>query len=310
MEANMRAACNCDGRGQTARRIFRLQAASPSFPMATTMRLVSFNILEGFRPLAASSAERRLMDRDRAEAARTVVAELSPDILVLNEALFCRQHAGREVDYAALFGFRCAAVALYEEEWGNAILSRFPIVASSEMRIYNRGGLLATIETPDGALQVASYHPHPRRQPQNKALDFARLVEGFTGPALVCGDFNCINPEDEVDRGRLIAAFRSFSAEPERDVDQFIESGKQVFTMLGRLGFQDAVPQSGRRYSIPTDFINRDKSSGMRIDHILCNAAVNVVGGEVVQRFWTERASDHHPVMVDFRLLAPSKGLA
>jgi hypothetical protein len=147
MEANMRAACNCDGRGQTARRIFRLQAASPSFPMATTMRLVSFNILEGFRPLAASSAERRLMDRDRAEAARTVVAELSPDILVLNEALFCRQHGGREVDYAALFGFRCAAVALYEEEWGNAILSRFPIVASSEMRIYNRGGLLATIET-------------------------------------------------------------------------------------------------------------------------------------------------------------------
>jgi len=46
------------------------------------------------------------MDRDRAEATRTVVAELSPDILVLNEALFCRQHAGKEVDYAALFGFR------------------------------------------------------------------------------------------------------------------------------------------------------------------------------------------------------------
>jgi hypothetical protein len=65
------------------------------------MRLVSFNILEGFRPFAAFSAERRLMDRDRAEAARAVVAELSPDILVLNEALFCRQHAGREVDYAA-----------------------------------------------------------------------------------------------------------------------------------------------------------------------------------------------------------------
>jgi endonuclease/exonuclease/phosphatase family metal-dependent hydrolase len=182
---------------------FCLQAASPSFPMATPMRLVSFNILEGFRPLAASSAERRLMDRDRAEAARTVVAELSPDILVLNEALFCRQHAGREVDYAALFGFRCAAVALYDEEWGNAILSRFPIVASSEMRIYNRGGLLATIGTPDGALQVASYHPHPRRQPENKALDFARLVEGFTGPALVCGDFNAFDPRRTL-RGSLL----------------------------------------------------------------------------------------------------------
>ena len=266
------------------------------------MRLVSFNILEGLRPITAGAAERRQLDRDRADAARAVVAELAPDILVLNEALFCRQYAGRTVDYAALFDFPFGSLALYDDEWGNAILSRYPILKSQEMRIYNRGGLVATIKTPAGLLTVASYHPHPARYPENKALDFARLVEGLAGGVIVCGDLNCISPEDDIDRLRLIEAFRSFSADPEAAVDQFIESGRQVFAALGRLGFRDALPHAGRRYSMPTDLINADKSSAMRVDHVLCNEAIEVTAGEVVHTAASNRASDHHPVVVDFKL--------
>jgi endonuclease/exonuclease/phosphatase family metal-dependent hydrolase len=160
--------------------------------MHSTFRLVSFNILEGFRPTPTSSTERRLLDRERADAARSVVAHLAPDVLVLNEALFCRQYAGRTLDYGALFDFPFQAVALYDAEWGNAILSRCPIVTSREMRIYNRGGIVATIKTPAGPLSVASYHPHPGRYPENKALDFGQLIDGLTGPG--------INPEDHIDR--------------------------------------------------------------------------------------------------------------
>lgn len=270
--------------------------------MPRSFRLVSFNILEGFRPISASSCERRLIDRDRAGAARAVVAGLAPDILVLNEALFCRQHAGRTVDYGRVFDFPYQSVALYDDAWGNAILSRCPICTSQEMRIYNRGGLVATIKTPEGQLRVASYHPHPGRYPANKALDFARLVEGLTGPVIVSGDLNCISPEDHTDRHQLIKAFRSFSPNPEAAVDQFIDSGKQVFSALEKLGFKDAVPPLGRRYSIPTDLINRDKSSAMRIDHVLANDAIEVIAGEVVQNAASNRASDHHPVLVEFRI--------
>ena len=73
--------------------------------MLRPLRLVSFNILEGFRPLQGGGAEHRHLDRQRAEAARSVVGDLDPDILVLNEALFCRTHAGATIDYAGLFGF-------------------------------------------------------------------------------------------------------------------------------------------------------------------------------------------------------------
>ena len=244
------------------------------------------------------------LDEVRANAAQAVVAELRPDVVVLNEALFCQAYGGQHVDYGALFGFPYQAVALYDEAWGNAILSRFPIVGSHQMRVEQRGGLVARLQTPQGPLTVASYHPHPSREPALKGRDFTRLVQGLRGPLIVGGDMNCLHPEDGPDRNALVEAFRAFSDEPEASVDRFIDSGVQVFEALAALGLRDAVPAAGRRYTIPTDLLRSDKASAMRIDHILCNDAVRVVGGEVVHSAASNRASDHHPVMVDFELAA------
>jgi endonuclease/exonuclease/phosphatase family metal-dependent hydrolase len=270
--------------------------------MSQGLRLVSYNILEGLRPAAHDANERRHIDRERAAAALSVVEELRPDVLVLNEASFCRQFEGKAISYARLFGFPHDLAALYDGAWGNAILSRYPIVKSHEMKIYNRGGLSAVIATPMGELAVASYHPHPKRYPENKAYDFKELIAGLTGPLIVCGDLNCINPEDMIDRSAMIAGFRRFSANPEVTVDQFVESGRAVFAALSRLYLEDAVPPPGRRYSIPTDLLSLDKSSAMRIDHILANSGIEIISGEVVHSPASNRASDHYPVMVEFRL--------
>jgi endonuclease/exonuclease/phosphatase family metal-dependent hydrolase len=270
--------------------------------MSRTLRLVSYNILEGFRPVAQGKSDRRGLDRERVAAAQDVIAALEPDILVLNEALFCRQFAGRSVDYGAMLGFPHQAAALYDEAWGNAILSRHAIVQSQEMRIYNRGGLRAVIATQGGELTVASYHPHPRRTPAHKADDFRRLITDVRGPLLVCGDLNGISPEDVIDRAHLIAAFGAFTSEPEAAVDRCIESGRLVFGALQELGLHDAVPPEGRGFTMPTDLINRDKSSAMRIDHILANDGLQIVGGGVVHSAASDRASDHYPVMVEFTI--------
>ena len=270
------------------------------------LRVVSFNLLEGLRSIApAGASERRHLDRERAQAARALVAELRPDLLVLNEALFCRQYIGRIVDYSRLFNFPFQAAALYDEAWGNAILSRYPITKSSEVHVHRRGGLIAEIGSPMGDLIVASYHPHPHRDPADKASDFLRLVAGLAGPLIVAGDLNCISPEDAVDRLAMIAAFRRFSPDPEVTVDRFIASGVHVFAVLSELGLRDAVPPAGRRYSIPTDLISLDKSSAMRIDHVLASDAIEAVVGEVFHSADSNRASDHHPVVLDFRIRTP-----
>jgi endonuclease/exonuclease/phosphatase family metal-dependent hydrolase len=266
------------------------------------MRLVSYNILEGLRPVPLSGYERRHIDRDRAALVQGIIENLSPDILVLNEALFCQIYGNKKVDYGHFLGFEFQSAALYDDAWGNAILSRYPIVRSKEMRIYNRGGLVAVINSPSGPLTVASYHPHPRRYAENKAQDFSMLVTGLTGPLIVCGDFNCINPEDDIDRDQLIDAFQPFSTDAEAAVDLFIKSGRLVFRALGEHGLRDVIPKEGRRYTIPTDLINSNKSSAIRIDHIMANDEIEVISGEVLHDENTNQASDHHPVVLEFEL--------
>jgi exodeoxyribonuclease III len=167
--------------------------------MKYIFRLVSHNLLEGLRPIASDVGERRHFDRVRAEAARAIVHELRPDILVLNEALFCQEYKGCIVDYSRLFGFPYQSAALYDDAWGNAILSRWPILRSHQMRTKDRGGLVAVIDMPVGELTVASYHPPPNRNPTDKAADFVRLVADLSGPLIVCGDFNCVSHEDAIE---------------------------------------------------------------------------------------------------------------
>src|SRR6516165_1044864 len=68
-------------------------ARNPRMP-GISLRLASYNLLEGLRPMGPGPGERRQLDRERTEAARSVVRELSPEVLVLNEALFCQQYQG------------------------------------------------------------------------------------------------------------------------------------------------------------------------------------------------------------------------
>ena len=267
-------------------------------------RLLTYNILEGFRPLGGDEAERRSIDRARLAAVQQLCAELSPDIVVLNEALYCDAYDGVTLDYGKLLGYPHAASALYDREWGNAILSRFSILGSEETRIYNRGGLRARIALPDGEITVASYHPHPGREPRNKAADFAALVDGVAGALVLCGDFNAVSPEDPLDEARLLQGFRRFSPEPEAALKRFLASGRAVFALLAGRGLRDAIPPEGRRYSMPTDLRSADKDAAMRLDHIFVSGEFAVRRGEVLHHALSEIASDHHPVLADLDLAA------
>ena len=269
-----------------------------------SFRLLTYNILEGFRRLDGGDAARRSLDRARLDAAQQLFAELAADIVVLNEALYCDAYDGITIDYGALLGYPHVASALYDREWGNAILSRFPILGAEETRIYNRGGLRARIALPAGEITVASYHPHPGRAPQRKAADFAALLDGIDGALVLCGDFNSISPEDAVDEGRLLAGFRRFSREPEAALARFLASGRAVFALLAERGLRDAIPAAGRRYSVPTDLRSPDKEAAMRLDHIFVSGEIAVRHGEVLHHALSELASDHHPVIADLALVA------
>jgi endonuclease/exonuclease/phosphatase family metal-dependent hydrolase len=163
------------------------QAATGSTP--PLRRLVAWNILEGmFLPPSDGETERRAPDESRRRAALTLIDRLKPDILVLNEALYCEEAFGQVEKYADLFGFPHAASRLYDGSWGNAILSRFPVADVVALTIHragasqDRGMLAVRLKFPEGEAWVATYHPHPQRRPKKRLEDYAEFLPLLPGP--------------------------------------------------------------------------------------------------------------------------------
>lgn len=265
------------------------------------IRLMSWNLLEGgHTPHTLGGVPTQ--DIQRIQAAQELIKESQADIVVINEALWCEPHEGHHTDYADLFNFPHQAGHLYDAHWGNVILSKFPITASKTFSIYNRGGMVVEIQTPQGLLQVATYHPHPSRWAFNKAQDYQSLVRISQNdkPLLVCGDFNAISPEDKPDAVALAEAFSAFSKNPERDSARFIDGGEAIFPVLEMLGFKDAIID--RKPSMPTALVASNDTSGMRIDHAWVNRNIKVKHGCVVHDYKADIASDHYPLLVDLSL--------
>ena len=265
------------------------------------IRVMSWNFLEGGchrLPLEHGPVE----DAVRMTAARALMDKYTPDIVVLNEALWSRDFQGHARDYARLFGYEYSSAHLYDRNWGNVLLSRFPIEDMVELRIYNREGFVATVHTSLGLLQVGTYHPHPSRFASNKRKDFKRIVGLFDEdlPGLLAGDFNMISPHDAPDLDRLEKGFSRFSKTPRADAQRFIDAGQWVVPTLEQMGWHDAIPVARRQYTIPTRLLTPNPSadgSAMRIDHMWSNPHCLVLDAGPLHDELADQSSDHYPLL-------------
>lgn len=265
------------------------------------VRLMSWNLLEGCHVPRHQNSGAPQLDYGRLAAIKAILAQYSPQVLLVNEALWCRPVEGYHMDYATLLGYEHSCAGLYDGVWGNAILSNFPILTCRTFDIYNRGGLVAVLDVNGTHLQVATYHPHPSRYPKHKAQDYLALVGQAdpTLPLVLGGDFNAISPDDHPDRLALAKGFARFSKNPEIDSARFIDAGQVVFPALTEHGMRDALPSHARAPTMPTRLISPDQESAMRLDHIWVNDRVGVHDGKVLRQSETDLASDHYPVLVD-----------
>jgi endonuclease/exonuclease/phosphatase family metal-dependent hydrolase len=266
---------------------------------ALPLRVMSWNILEGAHR-HREEGQPPTWDYARKHAMAALVRELDPDVLILNEALWAEEADGYRVPYGEWLGYPHMVADVYEGVWGNAILSRFPIVAHHALAVPRRSGLWAALEVFGTRWELVTYHPHPDRRPENKAHDFGALLNLATPdvPFLIAGDFNAINPADHPDLDQLAEGFARFAADPRAAARRFIESGEAIFPVLQARGLRDALDASAG-HSIPTDWLSTDKGSAMRIDHLWVNDRVQVVQADILRQGRAERASDHYPICAD-----------
>jgi endonuclease/exonuclease/phosphatase family metal-dependent hydrolase len=172
--------------------------------LETRVRVLTWNLWWRFGP----------WERRRPAIAATLAA-LGPDVVALQEVWGEPGGTNFAAELAEGLGFDSAYAARLEldgVQFGNAVLSRWPITSSTPTPLpappeadEQRLVLRADVDGPRGPLQVFSTHLNWRfdhsavRQQQVRAI--AEVVAGArprTYPPVLCGDFNAVPDSDEI----------------------------------------------------------------------------------------------------------------
>jgi endonuclease/exonuclease/phosphatase family metal-dependent hydrolase len=213
-----------------------------------------------------------------------VIAACQPDMVALQELDVGRLRTGgidQAHAIAHLLGMSVhfhPALQVEEELYGDAILTALPMrlvkagPLPGSIGFEPRGALWAAVEANGTEIQIINTHlglPAYERMAQAKTL----LGQNWLGqpdcrdPVILLGDFNA---------RRASVVYRMFTAR--------LRDAQLVLHKRARRTFPARMPM-------------------LRIDHIFCSRSVDVLGVEVPRSQLVRAASDHLPLIVDFRIV-------
>ena len=171
-----------------------------------TLRVATLNIWNRFGPWD-----------ERVVAIRAGIAALAPDLMGLQEVLRLAPGDGDGLDQAALLaadgGYHHAFARAHDERWfGNAVLSRWPILRSATFELPRCGTderrtlLFAEIDAPFGRIPFFVTHLNWKFEEghvrEAQVREIVAHVEALSPPAafpaILCGDFNAEPEADEI----------------------------------------------------------------------------------------------------------------
>jgi endonuclease/exonuclease/phosphatase family metal-dependent hydrolase len=253
------------------------------------LRLLTFNIAHGrgLNPIQGLTSVPKLRRNLRKIA--ELIQKLQPDVVALQEIDECSRWAGNfdHLEYLrlhcgfphAVFGINTRRKGLLNLCYGNALLSRHPVVATETVvfgsaTVGEKGFLFAEFDIGGRILPVVNVHLHFSSR-EHRIRQIGRLLAwlreklrergaAWELPPIICGDFN--NPGHRPDA---------------------------TATLLSHLSdYADYVlhPVNGRTFPSPLP--------RRMLDFVLLPSACLAVKSEVVRAI----LSDHRPVLVDFDL--------
>lgn len=283
------------------------------------MRILTYNI-HGWRTQDG---------RPNMEAVRDVIAATGADIVGLNEVYYPRTLPGsteaalialaRQLGMQYVFG-PClrwpAQETVPADAYGNALLSRWPIIASAAHHLTpkdedqqalladkeQRGLLEARLLLPNKSsfTLYVTHLDHTDEAARLLQLRVARqwLVRDRNRPHIVMGDFNAISPWDFDERAEVYAQLAR------HDKGQNLingENGPQVIRQMEKNGYVDLLRQHG---SAGTASFMPITDVNVRIDYIFASTSLapQVQSCAIWQEPPGSEASDHRPVLVELDL--------
>ncbi len=187
-----------------------------------TLRILAYNIAHGRGPTNGNWDESGQLKRRRIEQIAELIREQNPDVVILNEVDFNATWSGHQNQaeaIARLVGYdhraeqRNLDLQFIYGSWvfGNAVLSKFPIVSAQPVRYPvlsgwehalagSKQGIACTLQlSPEEQVRVIAVHLEVRSAPVRKASAEALLsdLEQAEVPTVLAGDFNSSLSEQE-----------------------------------------------------------------------------------------------------------------
>lgn len=259
--------------------------------------------------------------RPNLDGVAAVIADTQADVVGLNEVYYPRRVEGATGPaleaLAARLGMHfvfgpCVRWpvqgSLPADAYGNAVLARWPIIASAAHHLTpvegkeQRGLLEARILLPDDRTFTV-YVTHLDHTDEEARLVQLRAARTWTvrdrhRPHLVLGDFNAISAWDFAGREDALARL---AQEPKGGHMVYGDKGPQVVAQMEKAGYVDAY----RLYGAPgaPSYIAADDPA-IRIDYIFASQplAGGVKGCQIWQEAAGQEASDHRPVLAEIEL--------
>jgi endonuclease/exonuclease/phosphatase family metal-dependent hydrolase len=286
------------------------------------MRVMTYNI-HGWRTSDG---------RPNLDAIAELIAEIGADVVGLNEVFYPRVvnsataptdtrpalvQLAERLQMFYLFG-PClrypAQDDLPDDAYGNALLSRFPILAGAAHHLTHiegkeqRGLLEARLQLPNGT-PFTCYVTHLDHTSEAARLVQLRALRTWTvrdrnRPHLVMGDFNAISLWDFAGREEQLVGLSHHPKGSHLSGDEEGTqgtNGPQVVAQMEKAGYVDLY----RRVGVPGQqtFIP-ETTFPIRIDSLFANAALAPTLHDCM--IWHEapgaEASDHRPVVADFAI--------
>jgi endonuclease/exonuclease/phosphatase family metal-dependent hydrolase len=275
------------------------------------LRLLTYNV-HGWRSI---DGEPNL------EKVAQVIADSKADIVGLNEVYYPARVSepqatvetstldslAERLDMHFVFG-PClrwpATQTLPEHSYGNALLSRWPIIASAAHHLTpvegkeQRGLLEARILLPDRQ-PFTVYVTHLDHTAESVRMTQLRALRSWTvrdrnRPHVVMGDFNAIQLWDYADRPE---ALQALAAHPKGAQMLDYGRGAQVILQMEKAGYTDAICHCGKAGE--DSFLPAE--GALRIDYIWISQPL--LPGLRTAQVWYEpagkEASDHRPVLAE-----------
>ncbi len=269
------------------------------------LKIMCYNIKRGFRELEPPHKS----EEKRKKLAQKVVEKENPDVLVLNEAYFIGKNSKIKEDYQKIFPFKYYKAGEHKKGllpfWGDAVLSKYPITDFQNLSYGHLALLRMKIKIEDDILNLDAIHISPipviTKSYQKELISYVLKGKSMKN-YILAGDFNAVSPKDKYNKEELRKAWKNIIENGEKVIDEMIE-GKTISVVLNK-GLIDMYRENNKRpsYTIPTDLLSKNKSSGVRVDHIFCTNDFKVIDSYILKNKLTEKASDHYPVVAVLEL--------